>query len=765
MAGIVGLAMAAWLWWPRKAPVASGAAGTAGSGVVAGGGRGGTGGAEAATGPVLEAEAAVFGRYAGSESCRDCHTNAFAAWSVSNHGMAERWPTNTLDEAAFEPPREFAHGSQRTRVGMSNGVFTVASPGLEGRSGPRPVARVIGHHPLRQYLVEEPGGRWQTLEASWDPRTNEWFNVYGNEDRRPGEWGHWTGRGMNWNSMCGTCHNTRYRKNYDPPTDRFHTAMAEMTVGCEACHGPMRDHVSWQRAWQGSKKKDPTLSRPTAPRHMENCAPCHARRSELTGDFAPGDSFWDHYLLAIVDESDVYYPDGQVRDEDYEYAAFLGSRMHAAGVTCLDCHDPHAARPKVAGNDLCLRCHNGSRAGSPIIDPVKHSFHKPEGTGALCVNCHMPQTPYMQRHWRHDHGFTSPDPVLTLESGIPNACNRCHADKDAEWARAACDQWYGARMERPARTRTRAVAAARRGDASAVPRLLALLNSPEVPYWKASAIALLDRWGDRPEVARALAGQLDHEHPLVRYRAVQALAPLAEAGVPGVAAALRSRLADPSRSVRFSAGWALRREVTADQRAGREVQHSLLLNADQPTGQAQLAVYELARGNAEAAVRHYAQSVAWDPGSAGLRQDYAVALSGLGRVREAVEQIREAVRLEPAVAENHYRLGLAWNEAGDLGKTAAALEEAVRLDPRHDRALYNLGLAYQGLARTEEALGALDRASRLRLEDPRIPYARATILAQAGRLAEARAEVEAALRRQAGYPPAVELLRALGARP
>lgn len=56
-----------------------------------------------------------------------------------------------------------------------------------------PVDRVIGHYPLRQYLVSAPGGRWQTLEASWDPRTNDWFNVYGDEDRQPGEWGHWTG--------------------------------------------------------------------------------------------------------------------------------------------------------------------------------------------------------------------------------------------------------------------------------------------------------------------------------------------------------------------------------------------------------------------------------------------------------------------------------------------------------------------------------------------------------------------------------------------
>ena len=34
----------------------------------------------------------------------------------------------------------------------------------------------------------------------------------------------------------------------------------------------------------------------------------------------------------------------------------------------------------------------------------------------------MPVTTYMQRHPRHDHGFTIPDPLLTKQFGTPNAC-------------------------------------------------------------------------------------------------------------------------------------------------------------------------------------------------------------------------------------------------------------------------------------------------------------------------------------------------------
>ena len=81
---------------------------------------------------------------------------------------------------------------------------------------------------LIQFLTPFPGGRYQVQEASYDPKSNQWFYVYGDDLRNPGEFGHWTGRGMNWNSMCAECHNTRLHKNYDAATDSYHTTMAEM---------------------------------------------------------------------------------------------------------------------------------------------------------------------------------------------------------------------------------------------------------------------------------------------------------------------------------------------------------------------------------------------------------------------------------------------------------------------------------------------------------------------------------------------------------
>ncbi len=194
------------------------------------------------TGVVMENEAAAFAQYGGSASCRECHPKEFEMWSSSNHGMAERALNPAMDRVAFDPPREIAQGPEKSEVRKNGDRCEMVTLGFGGKTEAYAAERVIGHDPLRQFLVAAPGGRLQTLEMSWDPKKQEWFDVYGSEDRKPGEWGHWTGRGMTWNTMCASCHNTRLRKNYDPVKDEFHTTMAERTVSCEACHGPMKAH-------------------------------------------------------------------------------------------------------------------------------------------------------------------------------------------------------------------------------------------------------------------------------------------------------------------------------------------------------------------------------------------------------------------------------------------------------------------------------------------------------------------------------------------
>jgi tetratricopeptide (TPR) repeat protein len=382
-------------------------------------------------------------------------------------------------------------------------------------------------------------------------------------------------------------------------------------------------------------------------------------------------------------------------------------------------------------------------------------------TGGECVNCHMPQTVYMQRHWRHDHGFTIPDPLLTQRYGIPNACNRCHQDKDVAWALDAAEKWYGKRMERPTRQRAQLIARARKNDPSVRDPLLTMLNNEELSYWRAVATGLLEPWAADPPVRSALLQSLENTNALVRGKAARALDVLVDQPDGAVREALRRRLDDPVRSVRLSAAWALRATLDPSSHAGRELEHYLNLHSDQPVGQLQLGHYALARHQPDQALSYLQRAVEWDTNSAPTRHELAVVLSILGRTREAVEQLEAACRLEPREAEYRFKLGLAWNELGDLPRTIEALEQAVRLAPRHSRALYNLGLAYNARGDTEQALEMLTRAESAAPGDAQIPYARATIYTRLGRLAEARAAAARALQIQPDFHEASKLLRQL----
>lgn len=734
----------------------------------------------------LDTDSSTYAAYGGSASCKECHAEAYELWAKSHHGLAERLPSPALDAAAFVPARTFAHATQKTAMLETNGHYALHTIGPNGSNETFLVDRIIGHEPLRQFLIPFPGGRWQAAEASWDPRSNQWFNVYGSEDRQPGEWGHWTGRGMNWNTMCATCHNTRLRKNYDATNDVFCTAMVERSVACESCHGPMKAHNEWQAVNKGKNLTDPTIKKLSRDQMFDTCAACHSRRGEITGDPKPGDSFFDHHLLSIVDESDLFYPDGQIRDEDYEVTAFLGSRMFHKGVRCVDCHDFHSAKVRLPGNLMCLSCHGAGQTNAPLINPVTHSQHKVFGfdtngvmldfdlgtykpgvikeIGGECVNCHMPQTVYMQRHWRHDHSFTIPDPLLTKQFGIPNACNRCHKDKDADWALGYVEKWYGDKMNRPYRQRAQTIARARNGEAPARELLLKMFQTDEQDYWRAVAANLLERWVGKPTVAQALVSRLNDTNALVRQSIVQTLAALGESAPPEVRAALQNGLTDAARNVRVVAAQSLAPSLQLDSLAGAELLHMLNHNADQPAGQMQLGIFALSRGDTTNALRHFQTATRWDPFSPGLHHETAIVLSQLGRPRDAVNELQEAVSLAPRDAEFRFKLALAWNELGDAAKVLAELETAVKLDPRHARAAYNLGLARNAAGNPSGAIQALFAAESAAPEDAAIPYARATIHAQLGQISEARQAASRALEINPQFAAAANLLRQLPAR-
>ncbi len=619
---------------------------------------------------------ADFAAYAGPESCRDCHRADYDLWAQSHHALAERFLQATNDQLAFVPSRSIKHGDETTTFQTTNGQFQIVTLGSDSNRQPFRVERVLGHDPLIQFLTAFPGGRYQVHEASYDPKSNQWFYVYGDDLRFPGEFGHWTGRGMNWNSFCAECHNTRLHKNYDAATDSYHTTMAEMAVGCEACHGPLKAHNEWRSAHTNTTLIDPTVSKLTPARIVGLCGSCHSRNTDLTENFKPGDSFYDHYSLEILDYDKRWYPDGQIKDEDYEFEAFLGSKMYQDGVICLDCHNPHSYKNTLAGNDLCMRCHIGGYPKAPKIDPAAHTHE----CKSDCIGCHMPITVYMQRHPRRDHGFTIPDPLLTRELNIPNACNRCHAEQTTDWSLKYTDAWYGTNMNRPTRERARWIAAAENGEAGADDKLIGLLADTNQPaYWRAVAATFLARWATEPATQAALLAQLKNEHPLVRERVVRSLEPaLADTNV---LAALQPMLNDPLRNVRVAAAWVLRATVDLQSQAGQDLQRMLDLEADQPTGQFEEAMLLLARQQPVDALVHLKKATAWDKLSPPFLCTQAQMQDQLGQLAEALKTLDQAEAGVPDDPHIPYVRAMILKRNGRDDEAMVAAKRALEIQP------------------------------------------------------------------------------------
>jgi predicted CXXCH cytochrome family protein len=697
-----------------------------------------------------------------SANCRACHEEIFKAWSPSDHAHAHRPVDATADADAFVPARDLSAHGVDYHLGWKNGKPEISEK--RGNAPPQsyPADFVLGYRPLRQYIVPLGGGRYQAAELAFDPAKKEWFNVFADERRQPGEWGHWRGRGMNWNSMCAHCHFTDFNKNYDVARDTYSSTWLEHGVGCMQCHAEIPATCSKGGAGSPSrpdlksaphaKARPGRLGEPAPPseiaklkRAQETCAPCHARNELLTGKLQPGGAFHDYQRLTLPVEANVFYPDGQVRDEDFNYTSLLTSRMGGkAGVTCMDCHDPHSTRTLLPATDnaLCMRCHaTPGPNNAPVIDPLAHSHHKAGSVGNQCISCHMPTTTYMQRAPRHDHGFLKPDPLLTKELGIPNACSRCHADQTIDWSIKHADEWYGAKMNSRQRERARIVAAAQHwngnptappsdhaDDAAVAQKLLALVASEDVPAWKATLLLLTRHYlATEPRVIATARTALADTDPLVRSAAVQVLA-----SVPSEAATIRPLLSDPTRLVRLDAAWALSAELAENSPIRRELDAYLAVSADQPAGRLRIAQDLFNRGRAAEAEAPLRKAAEWDPNSAGIHDTLGFVLSEVGKPAEAAASLWRAAQLSPTDATPAFNAALAFAQAGKLPDAELALRETLRRNPRHDRAHYNLGLLLNQTGRVPDAIVALENAERLAPRVADYPYARATILMQRG---------------------------------
>ena len=654
-------------------------------------------------------------RFVGAARCAPCHAKQAVAWSTSQHSLAMQRATPVTVLGDFDGAR-VTNAGQTTTLFRRGDRFIANTEGEDGTLRDYEIRYTFGVSPLQQYLVELTRGRLQPLQVAWDSRPKarggqRWFHLTpGMRVAHTDEY-HWTGRQQSWNYMCADCHSTGVRKQYDAVKDEFRTTWSDLNVGCEACHGPSSRHVSWAgsssiaRRWLWRDNGLAPMSR--GAQQIETCAQCHSRREKIADGYTAGAAFLDFYVPSLL-MSGLYHADGQQRAEVYDHASFLQSRMHRVGVTCINCHDPHAARLRKPGNQVCTQCHAPAK-----YDSAAHHFHRKGGAGASCAACHMPVATYMLIDRRHDHSIRVPRPDRSVAFGVPNACTDCHTDRDARWAAARVAAWYPTRT--PGYQRFAEAFAADENGAPGAADALALVaaDTSQSAIARASALARLAAHPGDIAIAAARGGATDTS-ALVRYGAMQILydAP------PGDRMRIATpTLSDTRRALRLEAAWVLApvradlRDAAVDafDRAAREFIETQRYNADRPEAHLRLGIFLERLGRAEEAATEYRGAVrlsrTYSPGYVNLAQ----LLYTRGDDAGAERTLRAGLAATDD-ATLHHSLGLLLARQRRYDDALAELQRATSLDPAQAGFAYAYVVALNTLGRRADALRALERA-------------------------------------------------------
>jgi predicted CXXCH cytochrome family protein len=696
---------------------------------------------EISNGPGRSSVGASAPAFVGSEACAGCHQAEAELWRSSHHNLAMEHATDKSVLGDFSDAT-FEYYSVKSRFFRKDGKFFVETDGPDGEPATFEVKYTFGVAPLQQYLVEFPDGRLQALSLAWDSRPKEeggqrWFHLYPSEEIKHDDVLHWTKLGQNWNFMCAACHSTGVHKNYDAARDRFATSWAEISVGCEACHGQSSQHVDWARArnswWPFGKRDDPagglavrfderqdiTWRRDTqtgnarrsfAPallrKEVETCGRCHARGAELSEDWAPGRWLSDTHLVSPL-ARDLYQADGQMLDEVYNYGSFKQSKMFAAGVTCSDCHDPHSARLRLPGDGVCLQCHSAEKYAA-----VAHHRHEAVNPPLACASCHMPVRTYMVVDRRHDHSIRVPRPDLSVQLGTSNACNDCHSDKPPEWAASAIERWHGP-SRKGFQTYAEAFHAAWSDDQDAA-RLLAVVASDSMTpsFARSSALTELASRLSPANIKLAQAGLADAD-PMVRIGALDMLENVPAARIWPLVSPL---LSDSSRGVRIRAIALLAAVPTASQpladrgpfdRAAAEFIAAQRLNADRPEARATLGSFFALRGLTAEAETEYKAGLRLNPRYTPATVNLADLYRQIGRDGDGESLLRTAIAASPQDAELHHALGLALIRLKRSGEALGELRRAFELAPGQARYGYVYAVGLNSVGRAGDAIAAL----------------------------------------------------------
>jgi len=279
-------------------------------------------------------------------------------------------------------------------------------------------------------------------------------------------------------------------------------------------------------------------------------------------------------------------------------------------------------------------------------------------------------------------------------------------------------------------------------------------QSPRVTYWRNLATWYMnqDRFADAERAL--LAANRVKELPKTFWLLSEARA--ARGDLAGAIAALEEGFRRmPGKMTPETVRWLVELHLRQGDVAGAEralAAHGKLVGGDEATRQTILGRIAEARGDREAARRHYLAALREDPRQARAAERYA-ALAATPEDRAVLlPLLRRGVRRDPKIELYWKMIGLILSEQGDPAGAAEAFHRAAELDPRDDRLRVSEAVSLLRAGREAAAAGILEQLAARKTRIPAAWINLGLVRARAGDWKKALAAFEEAQRLGARDP-------------
>lgn len=267
------------------------------------------------------------------------------------------------------------------------------------------IEAVVGAEKLQQYIAQKDG-KAILLPVAYDLRKKRWLSA---------------------NEIV-----------FEAADADFFKYQADWQTACAACHLEKLDET--QVSFDVKKLDSAQV--------LLACGSCHAKGLHESflklEEIAVREKYFDDLISAhrnAPPSAEDFFADGSPNKAAHEYQGILRSVCFVKNkggevINCLSCHSPEnglrdvKTDEKLLSGQACTSCHQEFTAPETVVEHTKHRTN----SEANCYGCHLPEIAYGHLEFQRTHEISVPNPSLTVEKQVPNACNLCHADKSVNWA-------------------------------------------------------------------------------------------------------------------------------------------------------------------------------------------------------------------------------------------------------------------------------------------------------------------------------------------